>query len=302
MKIYLASIFLYVFLKYRSLFPDRKLNLLRSFGLLNHEMHDFLRTHRDKIGSIILDCGSWTLNMAEVVAEKEKINLKNYEYYAGTFGNEFDFYFNFDSNFTEEGHEENYYNQRRLEDAKLKPVPVIHDIYNDEIDLYIDRGHKRIALGSPQIKSERQLVHVMRRFDGSGVKLHLFGNTKFDFIANYPFSSCDSAAWAHKGAFGDIMYWNPNKEGENKTDRIYLEEYMHADEKKRVSFSSYEYRQDLEIYLDENFGFTWEDLLMPKEGAYNKMVVNTHYYSILEEEVNKKHREKGFITASDGES
>lgn len=302
MKIYLASIFLVVFLKYRTLFPGRKLNLLRSFGLLDEEMSSFLKTHRDKIESVILDSGTWTLNKSKIVARKEKINLKTYKDYAETFGDEFDFYFNFDSNFTEEGHEENLSNQIMLEEAGLKPVPVIHDIYNEEIDYYIDRGHMMLALGSTQLTNNNHLIHVMRKVEGTGVKLHIFGNTKFSFLADFPIYSCDTASWAHKGSFGDILYWNPKKEGENKTDRIYLEEYMHADKKKRILFSDYEYREDLEIYLSENFGFTWEDFLIPNKGSYNKMVFNTHYYTILEEEINKIHRRKGFIAEVNVES
>ena len=291
-KIYQAALFVKVLLMHNERFPHMKPNVLKSFGVLDREMSDLVDKHRDKIGSLILDSGTWTLNMSVPLAKKKRITLENYKNYVEEFGSEVDFYFNFDEDFTEQGFERNLYCQSILEAKGLKPVPVIHDIYSDEeIDYYIEEHIKHnkyplIALGSAQIKSVDQLTHVIRRFNGTGIDLHLFGHTKFDLIANFPLASCDSAAWARTAAYGYIHYWNPQKEGENKRDAIYMEEYLNPDKKVKVTWSNYEYRGELEKYLKETLGITEDDLL-GWEGTKYKMLTNLHYYMTLEEEVNK---------------
>ena len=152
MKLYHASLSLKVLLKYHESFPEKKLNVLRTFGDLNHEMKAFCKTYRDKVGSLILDSGTWTLNNAKTDL-MNKINCKNYKDYVAEFGKHFNFYFNFDSDFLGDETETNYQNQVALEEQGLKPVPVVHDIEGNEIDHYIDKGYSIVALGSSQITS-----------------------------------------------------------------------------------------------------------------------------------------------------
>jgi len=293
MKLYLASLNLWVFQRYRKLFPDSKLNILRSFGVLNSEDYAFCVKYRDEINSMILDSGTWTLNNAKI--DKRKIlTVNNYMSYAKFVESYYDNIANFDSNFTPEGFENNYYNQLLLEEAGLRPFPVTHDIYGGEIDVYLERGYDYIALGSSQITSFDDLAHVMERFEGTGVKIHLFGSTKFEFLTSFPIYSCDSAMWAKVGSYGDIQYWNPKKEGANKTDKIYMEEFLHADAKKLTTFTNYEFQKDLIAYLKQELGITYQDLMGP-DASYFKMLVNTHYFVKLEERVNRIHKEKGFI-------
>jgi len=293
MKLYLASLNLWVFQRYRKLFPDCKLNILRSFAILNSEDYAFCVKYRDKIDSMILDSGTWTLNNAK--ADNRKIfTVSNYIPYAKFVESYHDNIANFDSNFTPEGFENNYYNQLLLEEAGLHPVPVVHDIYGEEIDLYLNKGYDYIALGSSQITKFDDLAHAMERFEGTGVKIHLFGSTKFEFLTPFPLYSSDSAMWGRAGGYGNIYYWNPKKEGANKTDKIYMEEYLKADGKKRVTFTNYEFQKDLILYLQQDLGVTYQDL-MGTEGSYYKMLVNTHYFVKLEERVNRIHKQKGFI-------
>jgi hypothetical protein len=294
MRIYLASMRMKVVRRYHELFPKRKLNVLRSFGRLDGEDWGFCFTHRDKISGLITDSGTWTLNnVSSEVARR--ITLTNYKNYISTFGEHFDFYFNFDDDFTDDGFENNLYNQRILEAADLKPVPVIHDIWGEEIDYYIDSGHTHVALGSPQIKSTKILSYVMNKFKGKEIKVHLFGHTKFEFITNFPIHSCDSTTWALAGAFGSILYWNPNKRGQNKVDKIPLGEYLQLDAPEKMYFENYPYRREVEQYLFDTFGLTYEDLVGPN-GKFYQQLVNTHYYVQLEDRVNQIHRQKGFNT------
>ena len=143
---YQASLNMEVFLKFSEMFPGKIVNILLSYAMLNHEVSDILHTYRHKIGKIILDSGTWTLNKAKGV-EVKHLTLDNYMRYLKRYGHLFDFYFNFDSDFTESGTEINQYNQMVLEGVGLTPVPVVHDIYGPEIDQYIKAGYKRIALG-----------------------------------------------------------------------------------------------------------------------------------------------------------
>jgi hypothetical protein len=252
----------------------------------------FLRTHRDKIGSIILDSGTWTLNHKKSDAGI-RITLEGYKNYAKAFGHLFEFYFNFDSNFTDEGFGENIFNQIRLEEAGLHPVPVIHDIYEDEIPYYIEKKYPLVALGSAQITDIYSLEMVVDRLQRAGIQIHLFGNTSFDFLSTLPIFSCDSTSWMARSAHGFIRYWNPHNKGLNKTDEIYLEEYLNALDKKKITISGYPFRKDLEEFLGKELELTIEDLYRDK---FNQWLVNTHYFAELEKRLNEIHRKKGFKT------
>jgi len=264
--------------------------------MLGSEDHAFCVKHRDKVDSLILDSGTFTLNYAKPEATSS-ITLSNYKNYVQTFEKHYDFYFNFDADFSDDGFETNLYNQKYLERFGLLPVPVVHDVWGSEIDYYVDRKDKyqRVALGSAQIKTEETLDYVMERFKGTGIKIHLFGNTTFEFLVNYPIASIDTAMWARTGGYGFIHYWNPRKEGLNKIDKIYMEEFLDHDGEKKVTFSNYAFREDLEKFLLETLNITYQDL-MGHDGSYNKMLVNTYYYVQLEDIVNQIHQQKGFNT------
>jgi len=252
MKLYHASLNLKVLLKYHELFPDKKLNVLRTFGDLSHEMFEFCKTYRNIIESLILDSGTWTLNNAATEL-KNRITLPNYINYLETFGGDFDFYFNFDNDFIGDADETNYINQVTLEGNGLNPVPVVHDIEGDEIKHYTDKGCAKypiVAIGSTQMKNVRTLDYVMSQFEGTGIKIHLFGKCKFEFLANFPAYSCDSTAWSHRGQWGFIYYWNPNneEEGVDQTDKIYMEEYLEVGKERKITYSNYECRDELDNY------------------------------------------------------
>lgn len=292
MKIYLASLSLDILLKYHKLYPQKKLNVLRSFGVPSRENEGFLKTHRQKIDSLILDSGTYTLNNRR---SKDGIivSLEGYKKYALAFGHYFDFIFNFDSNFTEDGFETNIDNQRRLEEAGLHPVPVVHDIYGDEVDYYIEKKYPLVAIGSFQITGIDSLQMVVEKLHRAGIQIHLFGNTNFEFLSLLPIHSCDSTSWAKTAGFGEIKYWNPKKQGMNKTDDIYLEEFMNDLAKKPNRISAYKYREDFEEYLGRELGLTLEHLY---KGKFYQWLANTHFFAGLEERINAIHQQKAFDT------
>jgi hypothetical protein len=78
-------------------------------------------------------------------------------------GSHFDFYFNFDEDYSREGFDVNLANQLDLENAGLTPVPVVHDCYGGEIPYYIANKHKYpiVAIGSGEL--EKANVTVLKR-------------------------------------------------------------------------------------------------------------------------------------------
>jgi hypothetical protein len=293
MRLYLASLYLPVLLKYHKRF-GRKLNVLRSFGQLDGQDFDIAKKHRDKVAGLILDSGTWTLNNAE--HPSPRITYPNFKRFVSSVGQEYyDFYFNFDKDFNDDGFGHNLANQVDMEKQGLTPVPVVHDIFGAEIDHYIERSYKRVALGSKQIKTPETLEYVMNRFKGTGIKIHLFGKSGFHFLCDFPIDSSDTADWVLEGKYGYILYWNPEKKGLNKTDKIYMEEYIQDPKDQGVTFSNYEFREDLEKHLQEALGVTRDDVL-GLDGAHVKMLINTYYYAQLEGVINEIHRERGFKT------
>ena len=294
MKIYHASLNLKTLLSYKKLYPQQQVNVLRSFGMLDNEMLGFCRAHRGKVSGLILDSGTWTLNNAASDV-KARINLPNYRDYLLQFHGYFDHYFNFDSVFADDTDEVNYQNQLALEEAGLEPIPVVHDVHRDEIKYYIDKGYRMIALGSTQNGNQKVLECAFDQFSSAGVRVHLFGNVKFSSVANFPVWSCDTTAWAQRGKWGFIYYWNPHREPADKTDKIYMDEYLDASKKREFYYSTYEYRNELDQYLYDELRITSDDLY-GQEGAYYKYLVNLHFYVKLEATITRIHQAKGFPT------
>jgi len=281
--------------------PASKIHALRAFSHLNDDDRLLRTTHRSKCAS--LDCDSGTFyaynsggypNLFKTDSNRS-IGFNKYRQYLRHFRKYYDRIYNFDCDFGDEGFDTNIFYQKRLEDEGLDPVPVVHSIYGDEIDYYIEQGYETVALGSPQITNFGTLSYVMSKFKGTKIKVHLFGNTRFEYLMNFPIYSCDSSVWVQAARFGDIVWWNPFKPGFNKTERVYIEEY-YQETPKRNSLSTYRHKTELLKYLDRELGVTMNDLLGP-DGALFKQLVNLHHYLNLQDIINGIHREKGFWTA-----
>ena len=294
MRIDQSSLLAKVFKGYKALKPDKEIHVLRSFGNRDKDDHLFRTILRDQCSILDLDSGAFSYNNRQQ-GSRPAINFNGYLYYAKTYESDYDRIYNFDCDFGDEGFDTNIYYQKRMEDAGLEPVPVVHSIYNDEIEYYIESGYETVALGSTQITDFGTLAYVMEKFKNTKIKIHLFGNASFEFLTSFPIYSCDASTWAMTGKFGDIKWWNPQKSGQYKTDKIYLEEYIPPKANAKL-FSNYEYGEELSQYLDRELGITEDDLLGP-DGTYFKQIANLHYYLKLEEIVNQIQRQKGFWTA-----
>ena len=294
MRIYHAAVNVYVLNEYKKRFPNREVHVLRAHSHKNGDDRLLRTTHRSKCASLDFDSGTYYFYKAAEFPGSP-VNFNSYLRYLKYYRKYYDRVFNFDCDFGDEGFDTNIFYQKRLEDEGLDPVPVVHSIHGDEIDYYIEQGYKVVALGSPQITNFGTLAYVMNKFKGTKIRVHLFGNTRFEFLTEFPIYSCDSSVWVQAARFGEIVWWNPWKKGPNQTDRVYIEEYYH-EEPKRNRLSVHQYKSELLSYLYDELNITMDDLL-GLDGALFKQLVNLHHYLKLEDIVNEIHKEKGFWTA-----
>ncbi len=301
MRINLAAMNAKVLTAYNKLYPDRAPHVLRAFSHRNNDDQLLRSTLRSQCASLDWDSGTFYMHNDDGFPlefedmPRKRVPFDGYLEYLEFFRDDYDRIYNFDCDFSDDGFDTNIFYQKRLEDAGFDPVPVVHSIHGYEIDYYIDESYEDVALGSPQVTNFGTLSYVMHKFKGTKIRVHLFGNTKFDFLTNFPIYSCDSSVWVQAARFGEIAWWNPKKPELNKTDRVYIEEYFQKTPK-RNTISTYRHKTELLEYLDRELGITMTDLLGP-DGSLFKQLVNIHHYLNLQDIVNEIHREKGFWTA-----
>jgi len=279
---------------YKQLHPDKPLRALISYGRRNIHHYNLMLKLRNKIDDLIMDSGTFTLNQNRKKYQNN-INFKGYRSHLNLFADKVDFYFNFDEDFSKNGFDTNFGYQLDLEEAGFSPVPVIHDCYSDEIKTYIDRGHKLVAIGSGELKHAGldDLRHIVDELYRNGVKVHFLGCTRYEKLAYLPVYSADSTTWNWTGASGRIFYWNPLRNGYNKLDKIAVDDKP----PKRLTkyhIRDYMFRNQLEDYLCRELGLSIDDLL-GKNRLLNRALVNIHYFVLLEELINRKHKEQGFL-------
>jgi hypothetical protein len=243
---------------------------------------------------LIMDSGTFTLNNGRRTFEKF-ITFKGYKSYLKLFADKVDFYFNFDDDFSADGFEHNYTNQLDLESEGYKPVPVIHNCYSEEIDTYIEAGYTLVSIGSGELEKANQdeLYRIVNSIHKRGVKVHYLGCTEYEKMAYIPVYSADSTTWNRKGASGRIRYWNPLSLKDNKTDVIALD---HKVPKQNVKYRirTYKFSQQFKEYLWNELGLTIDEIIRGKKRYIYRAVVNIHYFVLLEELINQKHKEQGF--------
>ena len=297
MRIYLVGLTLDALLAYHQKFSDVKPNALISYAhAANKQIYHLLHTHRSKLGGIILDSGTYTLWNSREIKDKA-LTLEGYTAYAQSTADLFDFLFNFDSDFSEkDSFEHNFANQVALEREGLKPVPVVHDIYGDEIDFYLAKKYPIIALGSVQITGESELSFACSRLKGASAKIHLFGNTAFPFLGSYPIWSCDSSTWQQEAGRGYIIHLKAENNG-FRTFHVQFDPLVKTKDESRFPFTKYPYRDELEAMLHDKFGFTFDDLMGPY-GLICRQVVNIRYFMDLQKRLSDEQDSTGVLPRS----
>lgn len=295
MRIYHSELTVEVAKRYRRVQPQKPLRALISYGCRDPKTSGLMLEHRSLINGLIMDSGTYTLKSNPRKYAKS-ISFRGYMAYLRQFAGKVDFYFNFDRDFTTDGFDTNYDHQVELEHQGLKPVPVIHNCYGDEVQHYIKRGHKLLSIGSGELKNAglNELYNIVAPIHRTGVKVHFLGCTKFDNLAFLPVYSADSITWNRTGTAGNIFYWNPLRAGYKKLDKIALEDGVLRGGAK-YHIRTYPFRRHLEKFLERELKLGIDDLY--GKGQYlNRSLVNLHYFALFEEFVNSEHKERGFLT------
>lgn len=63
MKIFMSSLNAAILFHLYKIFPDRKVNVLRSFGVISGDDHLFISKKIPNIGDLMYDSGTYTINL-----------------------------------------------------------------------------------------------------------------------------------------------------------------------------------------------------------------------------------------------
>ena len=150
-----------------------------------------------------------------------------------------------------------------------------------------------VAIGSSERVDPNAVGWAVERLFDAGIKVHLFGTTSYKYLMDSPVYSCDSSNWTQMAARDQLLYWNPHNTTEDKKDTIYVERIVRTKSENLKKFTTYEHRQELEDYLDKEFGFTYADML-GYDGLFNRQLVNIHFLEELQRRITENHLQHGW--------
>jgi len=289
MRIFHASLSLSVLRKYFEVFKN-PLHVLVSLAVNKSERRGFLITFRHMVGGLFGDSGAWSVAKGNSTLTMEKVISHLREW-----GQYYDLYFNFDTDFSDQGFDSNIANQVKMEQEGLKPVPVIHNFFDGEIDCYVQSGkYDWLALGSSQSSKFMNIKYAIDRikWGNPNIKIHWFGGSKFYWLCRLPIASCDTTSWAATGEYGYIMFWNPRNPKFNKSERIYVSGRIRKFKKNEYHFETFPWKNELEAYLLNTFGLTYADL-SGYDSAVNMQLVNTRFFVEQERRINEERIRRG---------
>jgi hypothetical protein len=291
MIIYQASLSLRILKMYWDIFHER-LSVLLSYAYVGDDIYQILVTFRHMVFKLIFDSGAWSKDSGVA----SHLSLEGLIGYLLNTATRFDFYISFDTDFSDNGFDRNIVNQIKMENAGLNPVPVVHNLFDGEIDYYLSSGkYDYIALGSSQITNFDDLAYAVYRIKRGNpdIKIHWFGGSRFDWLCKLPIASCDTTSWAKTGEFGHINYWNAHVSGLNKTHKIYTAGTLKDNfESGEYHYVTYPWRDEVDQYLKDTFGLTYGDLC-GYDAVINMMLVNVRFYAEQEKRINEERLRRG---------
>jgi len=265
-------------------------NVLLSFAYAGSDFEKIFTKCRHMIDSIILDSGAWS-----VAQGTANLSLKGFIAYVNTNGRLFDRHFNFDTDFSDTGFDNNIVHQIKMERAGLRPVPVVHNLFDREIDYYVQSGkYDWIALGSRQTTNYDDLKYAVYRIKKGNpdIRIHWFGGSRYEWLCRLPIASCDTTSWAATGQYRNIMYWNPKDPEFNKGHSIHTSGVIKEIEAGEYEYVNYPWKKELDAYLQESFGLTFQDLC-GYDAYYNMQLVNTRFFVEQERRINEERVRRG---------
>jgi hypothetical protein len=292
MLIFLSGVSIDAVKRYHKIYPENKVNVLLSYFDISKSDILMATKYRHLVNKLMLDSGVFTLN-SNKAKYASIINMQSYKKFLKYSGSLFDYYYNFDENFSDNGFGKNLQNQIELERCGYNPVPVIHNMRSiQEYEFYVEEGYPIVSIGSNNLKNVAldTLQKYVQRFYDNKVKVHLLGSTKFMNLAYAPSYSCDSSTWSRYAMKNSIIFWNPKKYGKrNKTDYIDFDTSYHG----RFYYKNYPNLNALRKYLNEELGFQMRDMV-GNANSTNRIVANVHHFYKVEQMVNKLHQIQGF--------
>jgi hypothetical protein len=118
------------------------------------------------------------------------------------------------------------------------------------------------------------------------------GCTDYQKLAYVPVYSADSSTWNHAASRGHLLYWNPDKPGIDKKDKICFV-YNLPGKYMNNHIDDHPHQTKIEAYLNQQLGYSIQEL-KGTPGSLNRLVANIHYYVQLEKRIAAKHRQLGF--------
>jgi hypothetical protein len=284
-----------ILLAVHGILPARKINVLMTMARMPANVGFFLNKGKGVINSLALDSGVFSLQKSQINKTADELFTALCAF-AALNKEKFDLVFNFDLEFGLESFDINMEYLVEMESEGIPAIPVVHNIYNDEVEQLIDLGHKVIAIG--QCRGRTQLANLekpVRKMHEAGVRVHLFGSTSYRLLADLPIWSCDSSSWVQYAKYGIVQFWNPAKDvqpGEDHTDRIYFPEFEGQADDNEYYYRDYAHRSLFEAHLDQ-YGITLDDLL-GLESQHYRSLVNILYFLQLEDIITARHLELGW--------
>ncbi|UJX39273.1 hypothetical protein K9F62_11080 [Desulfovibrio sp. JY] len=275
-------------LAFHALYPDWPLNVLLSYAIEQH-FQEFQELYRKNICSLILDSGAYTLNKSSW-AKRPKDILRGYANFSEFSSKYYDFIFNLDEDFTLHGYDVNMFNQIELEEANLDPVPVVHNLDNDEPDRFIDLGYDLVAIGQCEGgRPFKKLKRVVNKFYENNIKVHLFGVTEIELLDKLPIWSCDSSSWAQYVKYGQVMWWNSELVDWNPMEVLYFpKRQVEHDASRGSNYWDYIYQEQFDHYIEKNLGLTVDHLLGSNK-EYYRGLVNILFFKEMERYITERH-------------
>ena len=292
MRMYLSSLTIAILRHLHRLYPNRKINVLRSFALMEKKEHQFYDGSLSNINSLMFDCGAYTKVNAKS-GNYAHVNLSNYIKYLKTHKQHYEFYANYDEDFTSHGFKKNLQNLEKMRSIGLNPFPVVHDYFMRELNYYLNNEFAFIALGGVRVpglngqqRTEDHIKHAMKMIPTDKVRTHLFGSSSYKLLAKYPFFSCDSSSWAQNNMYGFVLFWNwAIKNKEDKTEKLFFmdknSDYFRKDRNYWETYGGKTEFGKRESFINK-LGFTYWDL-MGKRSYHYRALLNAIYYLTLED-------------------
>jgi hypothetical protein len=294
MKIFLASLSVELLTEFNKRIPGYKHNVLLPYSGIyynNMKPHPYTKNNRHLINELILDSGAYTLHkmFPDPFARKREAEklMQAYLVYCKQAHDQYDFIFSMDDEFHMDSFEHNLGRLYEFEQAGIKAVPVVHNIFDgSELKHLIHEGYDRVAIG--QCKGRDNLGNLSKAvntFNTTGVKVHLFGMTTPKLIRHVKADTCDSKSWQKYAEMGQALFWNHDRKGMDKTDIIYFPKYQEKpSEVKGHYYHDYDHLEKFKDHLEKNLNMSLKDLEGLKKEVHLHLV-NMYYYMELEKVV-----------------